>query len=98
MERTLIKNPKIFISYSHDSEEHKEWVYRLATDLMGKGIDTVLDQWDLDLGANLSKFMENGLQESDRVLAVCTDKYIEKSNDGVGGVGYENNNSLQQSC
>lgn len=84
------KNPKVFVSYSHDNSQHKEWVLRLATDLMGKGIDTVLDQWDLGLGANLPKFMENGLQESDRVLAVCTDKYNEKSNDGIGGVGYEN--------
>ena len=85
----MVENPKIFISYSHDSEDHKDWVYRLASDLMGKGIETVLDQWDLELGANLPKFMENGLQESDRVLAVCTDNYIEKSNDGIGGVGYE---------
>lgn len=34
--------------------------------------------------------MENGLQESDRVLAVCTNNYIDKSNGGIGGVGYEN--------
>ncbi len=86
----MISNPKIFISYSHDSDEHKDWVYRLATDLMSKGIETILDQWDLELGANLPKFMENGLQESDRVLAVCTDNYIDKSNGGIGGVGYEN--------
>ncbi|MCC1498076.1 toll/interleukin-1 receptor domain-containing protein [Alcanivorax sp. 1008] len=85
----MVENPKVFISYSHDDEDHKEWVYRLATDLMGKGIDTVLDQWDLELGANLPKFMENGLQASDRVLAVCTDNYIDKSNGGIGGVGYE---------
>jgi hypothetical protein len=83
-------NPKVFISYSHDGDEHKEWVLRLATDLMGKGIDTILDQWDLDLGANLPKFMDHGLQGSDRVLAVCTDNYNEKSNSGIGGVGYEN--------
>ncbi|KIO48295.1 toll/interleukin-1 receptor domain-containing protein [Nitrosospira sp. NpAV] len=85
------KNPKVFISYSHDGDEHKEWVLRLAIDLMGKGIDTVLDQWELNLGANLPKFMEHGLQESDRVLAVCTDNYNEKSNGGIGGTGYENN-------
>ncbi len=87
----MIENPKVFLSYSHDSEEHKEWVYKLATALMEKGIDTILDQWDLELGANLAKFMENGLLESDRVLVVCTDNYNKKSNDGLGGVGYENN-------
>lgn len=35
--------------------------------------------------------MEHGLQGSDRVIVVCTDNYNAKSNDGVGGVGYENN-------
>lgn len=86
----MVKDPKIFISYSHDNEEHKDWVYRLATDLMNQGIDTVLDQWDLSLGANLPKFMEKGLSQSDRVLVVCTDNYIAKSNEGIAGVGYEN--------
>ena len=86
----MVTDPKIFISYSHDNEEHKDWVYRLATDLMNQGIDTILDQWDLSLGANLPKFMEKGLSESDRILVVCTDNYINKSNDGIAGVGYEN--------
>jgi len=87
----VISNPKVFISYSHDDDAHKDWVYKLATELMAKGIDTILDQWDLELGANLAKFMEKGLQESDRVIVVCTDIYNSKSNDGMGGVGYENN-------
>lgn len=87
----MVTNPKVFISYSHDNEEHKDWVYKLATDLMGKGIETILDQCDLELGANLPKFMEHGLQDSDRVLVVCTDNYNTKSNEGTGGVGYENN-------
>ncbi|KMV28345.1 SEFIR domain-containing protein [Photobacterium swingsii] len=86
----MVNNPKVFISYSHDNEEHKDWVYKLATDLMAKGIDTILDQWDLELGANLPKFMENGLHDSDRVLVVCTDNYNSKSNNSLGGVGFEN--------
>lgn len=86
----MVNNPKVFISYSHDSEEHKDWVYKLATELMAKGIDTILDQWDLELGANLPKFMENGLHDSDRVLVVCTDNYNSKSNNSIGGVGFEN--------
>lgn len=82
---------KVFVSYSHDNEEHKEWVYRLSCDLIGNGIEVILDQWDLSLGSNLPKFMEQGLTNSDRVLVVCTDNYIDKSNDGIGGVGYEKN-------
>lgn len=82
---------KVFISYSHDDEEHKEWVYRLACDLVKNGIETILDQWDLPIGGNLPKFMERGLTHSDRVLVICTENYIDKSNNGIGGVGYEKN-------
>jgi hypothetical protein len=80
---------KVFISYSHDSEEHKAWVLKLATDLRANGLDAVLDQWDLVLGSNLPRFMEQGLSSSDKVLVICTDNYNNKSNAGKGGVGYE---------
>jgi hypothetical protein len=35
--------PKVFISYSHDSEEHKAWVEDLARFLVSNGIDVVID-------------------------------------------------------
>jgi len=35
--------PKVFISYSHDSEEHKAWVADLARFLISNGIDVVID-------------------------------------------------------
>ena len=33
-----ITEPKVFISYSHDSEEHKSWVLQLATRLRSNGV------------------------------------------------------------
>jgi TIR domain len=81
--------PKVFISYSHDSEPHKDWVLRLATRLVANGVDVVLDQWDLTLGSDLPRFMEMGLTDAQRVLAVCTEPYVAKANIGRGGVGYE---------
>lgn len=83
--------PKVFISYSHDSEEHKAWVFELASALVKNGIDAILDQWDIRLGSNLTQFMEQGLSGSDRVLVICTDNYNEKANGSRGGVGYEKN-------
>lgn len=83
--------PKVFVSYSHDDDTHKMWVYKLACRLVENGVDTVLDQWDVKLGSNLVAFMENGLTNSDRVLVICTDTYNDKSNQGMGGVGYEKN-------
>ncbi len=81
--------PKVFVSYSHDTELHRDWVLRLATRLVANGVDIILDQWDLTLGSDLPRFMESGLTAADRVLAVCTSQYVEKANAGIGGVGYE---------
>ncbi len=81
--------PKAFISYSHDSPEHKKWVLDLATRLRSSGVDAVIDQWDLRPGDDLAHFMETQLTAADRVLMVCTEKYVEKANAGIGGVGYE---------
>ena len=39
--------PVVFVSYSHDSEAHKAWVLKLATDLRSNGVDAILDVWDL---------------------------------------------------
>ena len=33
--------------------------------------------------------MEKSITETDRVLVICTDSYIQKANAGTGGVGYE---------
>ncbi|WP_440799599.1 toll/interleukin-1 receptor domain-containing protein [Serratia marcescens] len=81
--------PKAFVSYSHDSQEHKKWVLELATRLRNNGVDAILDQWDLKPGDDLPHFMEKGLISADRVLMICTDNYVEKANLGAGGVGYE---------
>lgn len=53
----IIENPKVFISYSWDTEgenlEHKKWVLDLATKLRFHGVDVTLDQFDLRLGDDL---------------------------------------------
>lgn len=81
--------PRVFISYSHDSKEHKEWTNQLAADLRKNGIDVTLDQWDLSLGQDISLFMQNGIANSDKVLLICTENYVRKSEVGKGGVGFE---------
>ena len=81
--------PKAFVSYSHDSQEHKKWVLDLAIRLRNNGVDATLDQWDLKPGDDLPHFMERGLVDADRVLMVCTEPYVAKANSGAGGVGYE---------
>lgn len=81
-------HPRVFVSYS-SQPGHDDWVRRLSTRLMSNGVDVILDQWNVPLGADLPHFMEHGLTASDRVIAVCSDKYIAKANAGRHGVGYE---------
>lgn len=81
--------PKVFISYSHDSQDHKKWVMDLAVRLRNSGVDAILDQWELQPGDDIPHFMERHLASADRVVMVCTEKYVQKANAGTGGVGYE---------
>lgn len=81
--------PVVFVSYSHDSQEHKRWVLDLATRLRSSGIDAILDQWDLGPGGDLPHFMEQSIARSARILMICTERYVKKANAGLGGVGYE---------
>lgn len=84
-----MQSPKVFASYSHDSDEHKEWVLKLSCKLRESGVDVILDQWDLGAGDDITLFMEKGVRDSNRVLVICTDTYVRKANAGEGGVGYE---------
>jgi len=90
-----MQHPKVFISYSHDTEVHKEWVLRLATDLRNHGVDVILDQWNLRIGDDLPFFMESGLTSSKLVICVCSDSYVQKSDESSGGAGYEKNIIVQ---
>lgn len=87
--KNRMKTPKVFVSYSHDSDLHKKWVAKLAADLTNRGIEIIIDQWNLALGEDLPAFMEEAISTADRVLLICTEAYVAKANAGNGGVGYE---------
>ena len=86
---SISQTPRVFISYSHDNSLHKDWVRHLAENLQRNGVETLLDQWDLEPGEDITHFMEKGLSEANRVLAICTQRYVEKANTADGGVGAE---------
>jgi hypothetical protein len=79
----------VFISYSWDDEDHKQWVRELAERLVANGVHAHLDQWDVQYGDSLTQFMETALPGADFVLVICTPTYAVKSNGRAGGVGYE---------
>jgi len=88
-QRTI--NPIVFFSYSWDSDEHRFWVLKLASELIKNGIDVMIDEWDLEKHNNdLHVFMETGIRNSDKVIMICTKNYMQKTNNRQGGVGVEN--------
>ena len=83
------QRPIVFISYSWDSEPHKQWVLDLASRLQGEGVQIVLDRWHLERGGDKNIFMEKAVTTSKFVILICTPTYAERANNRAGGVGYE---------
>jgi hypothetical protein len=81
--------PRVFISYSWDSFQHKAWVRFLAERLVCNGADVRLDQWHVKAGESFTQFMENEVATADYVLIICTPAYAQKASAREGGVGYE---------
>jgi CheY-like chemotaxis protein len=81
--------PKVFISYSHDSHAHSGWVLKLAAALQTNGVNIFLDVWDVGPGDSLLRFMHRAINESKKILVVCTDAYAIKADSGLAGAGYE---------
>ena len=85
----VANEPPVFMSYSHDNDEHSDWVMQLSSRLRGDGVNVCLDRWDVTLGGNLAHYMERAADETYRVLAVVSENYSRKCNDRSGGAGVE---------
>lgn len=93
------QNPKVFISYSWDDEDHQQWVLNLANRLRSHGIDIILDKYHLKAGKSITHFVENGIRVAERIIIIFTPNYKLKADKRDGGVGYEYsilNNTLYQ--
>ncbi len=72
-----MSNPRVFISYSHDSSEHSERVLKLAWALRGHGIDVELDQFHNEEIVDWPRWCRQQIKrkQSDFVLCICTAEY-----------------------
>lgn len=88
-------HPKVFISYSWDSEEHKNWVAKLVNRLRKNGVDATCDQFESQIRTvNLNQMMVSAFKDYDFVIIVLTESYAKKAEKGEGGVGFETMLSL----
>jgi nucleoside phosphorylase/tetratricopeptide (TPR) repeat protein len=67
--------PKVFISYSHDSEAHMERVLELSDRLRVSGIDCNIDQYEESPAQGWQRWMMDEVEAADFVLVICTKEY-----------------------
>ena len=86
--------PRVFISYSHDSEEHARQVLALSERLRRDGLHTILDQYRRDVTEIAPLWMQQNLLAACYVVCVCSSTYYRRfhaaETSGVGlGVAWE---------
>lgn len=75
--------PRVFITYSHDSPEHREKVRTFAHFLRTTiGLDVHLDQWDDNRRRDWSLWAIEHLTEADYVLVIASPEYKRRA-DGL---------------
>lgn len=75
----------VFISYTHDSDEHKQWVKNLADDLRDLGLSATFDASELKIGDDVEGFVRRAVQAADFILVICTPTYFDKAERGSRG-------------
>ncbi len=70
---------QVFISYSHDSESHREVVLQLAQKLRNEGVNVVLDRYVNGAPPQgWPRWMLDELESATHVLCVCTPTYYRR--------------------
>jgi hypothetical protein len=70
------RSPHVFVSYSHDSEEHKEAVRQFATFLRTTaGLDVHVDRWYDDGRRDWSLWAIDQLKRADYVIVIASPEY-----------------------
>lgn len=86
----MLNNPeRIFISYSWDSVEHQDWVLNLVRRLRAEGYDANYDRGITTNTVNLNQMMVEHMRDDDYIIIILTEKYADKANGFIGGVGFE---------
>jgi TIR domain len=81
------KVTRAFISYKWESEDHLAWVQKLAEALRARGIDALLDRWEVKLGESFTDYMQEHISTADVILFVITPSAVEAAEapKGKGG-------------
>jgi TIR domain/SEFIR domain/Effector-associated domain 7 len=96
-------SPKVFISYSHNSEfpDYRNRILALADRLRQDGIDANIDQYEQSPPEGWQRWMMDQVESADFVLVACTEEYNRRfrGNDAYGkgkGVTWEGGVIIQE--
>jgi hypothetical protein len=67
--------PRVFVSYSHESETHSLRVLELCNRLRAEGVDAIIDRHEAAPREGWPLWMERQIELADFVLVVCTENY-----------------------
>jgi hypothetical protein len=73
-----VSAPRVFISYSHDSSEHKDRVLALSDRLRREGVDCVIDQYEQSPEKGWPTWCAEQVERADFVLVACTETYLRR--------------------
>jgi hypothetical protein len=71
-------SPKVFISYSHDSETHLKLVLALSDHLRSDGVDCHIDQYEASPPEGWPRWCDKQVRDADFVLVACTGIYLRR--------------------
>lgn len=82
---------KVFVTYSWDSQEYNDKVLAFVDFLRRNGFDADLDQniTQSETAINFKQMMFKNLTNSSKVIILLSEKYRERANNFIGGVGTE---------
>lgn len=85
----MTPSKRIFVSYSHDSDEHRRLVRQLVDSLKENGFDVAFDQYlNEDPPEGWPLWMQKEIKFANKVLLVCTETYLRRvEKDEVAGKG-----------
>jgi hypothetical protein len=81
-------SPRVFISYSHDSDAHLRRVRELSDRLRSEGIDSRMDQYIESPPEGWPQWMDRQIARADYVLVVCTRNYAARLRGEQQGRGH----------
>src|SRR5215831_16790063 len=76
MEAELKIAPQVFLSYRHESDEHRLWVKNFAQNLRHNGINALLDEWEINLGDSIADFASSAIFRVQAMLFLITEASV----------------------